>query len=354
MRRSWTNGSNQGNLLCLGIGRDNQLNLEEYYEQYGSRITQESERLFIEDFLYPLLGVKIKHIIPQYPIIDRTGRSRRIDFAYHGQKAKLALEVNGETYHAEGIIPNEMFNDNLFRQNEILRLGYHLVRFSYSQLQAPNWRPIVFDTLRDTFADYAPELLSEYELEPNPIQQEALHALSFFREKRKWDRGVLVMPTGTGKTILSALDARRLGGPVLFLVHRLDILKQSIDAYKRVWPDLSLGILTGEQKENEDACDVLFASKDTLRQPDQLSRFPEKHFRYIVVDEVCSVFDVCLPGVFLLRLRDYSPARYGVKGLRGFATTIPSGLAPLTPSLGPGILEVSEGGRTDPGGRGGV
>ena len=93
------------------------------------------------------------------------------------------------------------------------------------------------------------------------------------------------MPTGTGNTILSALDARRVGGPVLFLVHRLDILKQSIDAFKRVG-QFFLGILTGEQKENEETCDVLFASKDTLRQPDQLSRFPADHFRYIVIDEV--------------------------------------------------------------------
>lgn len=262
------------------------MNLEEYYTEYGSRITQESERLFIEEFLYPLLGSKIERIIPQYVILDRTGRSRRIDFAYHGPRAKLALEVNGETYHAEGIIPNEMFDDNLFRQNEILRLGYHLVRFSYSQLQAPNWRALVADTLRDSFASYAPELLSEYELEPNPIQQEALQALDFFRGERGWNRGVLVMPTGTGKTILSALDARRVGGPVLFLVHRLDILKQSIDAYRRVWPEMQVGILTGEQKENEDICDVLFASKDTLRQPGQLSQFSDDHFHYIVVDEV--------------------------------------------------------------------
>lgn len=262
------------------------MNLDEYKKKYYSKITQESERLFVEEFLYPLLRSKIGEIVPQYPVIDRTGRSRRIDFAYNGPKAKLALEVNGETYHAEGIIPNEMFDDNLFRQNEILRMGYYLVRFSYSQLQSPYWRPLVSDTLRDAFAQYAPELLSEYELEPNALQKEALEALRFSREERGLSRGVLVMPTGTGKTILSAIDARCVGGPVLFLVHRLDILKQSIDAYKRVWPELSVGILTGEQKENEKTCDVLFASKDTLRQPEQLSRFSSEYFRYIVVDEV--------------------------------------------------------------------
>lgn len=260
--------------------------LEDYLDEHKTRLTQASERLFVEEFLYPLLGENIFHVQPQYSILDRTGRSRRIDFAYHGTDAKVALEVNGETYHAEGIIPNEMFDDNLFRQNEILRLGYSLVRFSYSQLQSPNWRDIVASTLRDVFADNAPELLTAYCLEPNQIQLEALESLDFYRETQQWDRGIVIMPTGTGKTILSALDANRVGPPILFLVHRLDILKQSIDAYKKTWPSATIGILTGEQKENEMDCDILFASKDTLRQPQQLQRFSCDHFRYIVVDEV--------------------------------------------------------------------
>lgn len=108
---------------------------------------------------------------------------------------------------------------------------------------------------------YAPELLSEYSLDPNPIQLEALDALDHARRIRGWDRGVVVMPTGTGKTILSALDAKRHGGKVLFLVHRLDILAQSIQA----WGTLREGLLTGEERSNEKNCDVLFASKDTLR-----------------------------------------------------------------------------------------
>ena len=82
------------------------------------------------------------------------------------------------------------------------------------------------------------------------------------------------------------MDARRYGGRALYLVHRLDILKQSIDAYKLAWPDMRVGILTGEVKENEFRCDVLFASKDTLRQPSELALFERDWFSYIVVDEV--------------------------------------------------------------------
>ena len=262
------------------------MTLEEYYQLYGSRITQDSERLFIDDFLYPLLWSNIEQIEPQRPFLDCSGKCRRIDFSYHGRHTKIALEVNGETYHAEGIIPNEMFDDNLFRQNEMLRLGYLLVRYSYNQLQSSHWRPIIKESLRDLFGDAAPELLTKYSLSPLPLQNDVLQALSFFRDTKGRTKGVVVLPTGTGKTVLSAMDSRRHGGRILFLVHRLDILKQSIDAYKFVWPEVRVGILTGEAKENELDCDVLFASKDTLRQPSQLERFQRDWFSYIVVDEV--------------------------------------------------------------------
>ena len=94
------------------------------------------------------------------------------------------------------------------------------------------------------------------------------------------------MPTGTGKTILSALFAKHIGGKVLFLVHRLDILSQSVNAYRMVWPTMRPGHLTGEMRQDELDCDVLFASKDTLRKPAEMMRFGREHFTCIVVDEV--------------------------------------------------------------------
>jgi superfamily II DNA or RNA helicase len=100
--------------------------------------------------------------------------------------------------------------------------------------------------VREVIADAAPELLSDYSLEPTEIQKDALNALDFYRRAKHWRKAVIVMPTGTGKTILSALDAQRVGGRVLFLVHRLDILSQTLDAYKRVWPTMRYGYLTGE------------------------------------------------------------------------------------------------------------
>ena len=60
-----------------------QVSLEEYLTEYSSAIIQNSERLFLSDFLYPLLGPKnIKYVVPQYPFIDSEGRTRRIDWNY--------------------------------------------------------------------------------------------------------------------------------------------------------------------------------------------------------------------------------------------------------------------------------
>ena len=121
--------------------KKDQISLSEYLKGYQKRIQQESEKLFVSECLYPIFGKQnIKHVIPQYPFIDSEGKSRRIDFAVIKDDKKLALEVNGELYHAEGIIPNKIFDDNLFRQNEILNAGYQLLRFSYNQLQSPVWR----------------------------------------------------------------------------------------------------------------------------------------------------------------------------------------------------------------------
>ncbi|UYN85536.1 MAG: DEAD/DEAH box helicase family protein [Cyclobacteriaceae bacterium] len=259
--------------------------LAEYLEIYQKRILQESEKLFVQDFLFPLLGKEnIKYVIPQYPFIDSEGRTRRIDFALVKDGKKLALEVNGETYHAEGIIPNEMFDDNLNRQNEILNAGWHLLRYSFSQLQHPEWRTRVSESLRRVVYRTLPELLSESLIEPNFLQREALNALDFYRNTG-WKKGIIVLPTGTGKTFLSAFDTKKAKGRILFIVHRLDILSQSREAFEKAYPKETLGLLTGDVRENLNAR-ILFASKDTLRNPNVLYEFSPDEFDYIIVDEV--------------------------------------------------------------------
>ena len=284
--------------------------LNEYLEVYSSRITQESEILFVREFLYPILGSeKITNVIPQHPFIDSEGRNRRIDFGIIYEGKKVALEVNGETYHAEGIIPNEMFDDNLNRQNEILNAGWFLLRYSYSQLQSPKRRQQVYDSLFYSLRKNIPVILSQSVIEPNYLQREVLDALHYYR-KQGWKKGIVILPTGTGKTYLSAFDSINSKRRILFIVHRLDILSQSKESFEKVYPNEILGFLSGEVKENVNNSKVLFASKDSLRNPDVLKTFATDEFDYIIIDEVhhgqAPTYQLILeyfnPGVFMLGL----------------------------------------------------
>ena len=259
--------------------------LDEYLSVYGNKILQESEKLFVQDFLFPIFGEEnIKYVIPQYPFIDSEGKTRRIDFGLVYNGKKIALEVNGETYHAEGIIPNENFDDNLNRQNEILNAGWFLLRFSYSQLQSSLWRKKVQRDLILLLRKQIPELLN-FNIIPNYLQGQVLSALDYYR-KQGWKKGVVILPTGTGKTYLSAFDSLNAKGKILFIVHRLDILSQSKEAFEKVYPNEKIGLLTGEEKYNVNNSKILFASKDTLRNVDILQSFKQNEFDYIIVDEV--------------------------------------------------------------------
>lgn len=133
---------------------------------------------------------------------------------------------------------------------------------------------MAFEVNGETY-HYAPELLNDIKIKPNLIQLEVLPQLSNCR-KLGWNKGLVIMPTGTGKTYLSAMDSYQYylenqQAKFLFVVHRLDILTQSRIAYEDVWSNEILGILTGDTKEHIKDCRILFASKDSLCNDDSLN-----------------------------------------------------------------------------------
>lgn len=118
-------------------------------------------------------------------------------------------------------------------------------------------------------------------VEPWPVQIEALRALEQTRIQG-FRRGLVVMATGLGKTLLAAFDSNRPDfRRVLFIAHREEILRQSRDAFRRVRPDGRFGFFLGADKDSE--ADVLFASIQTLHR--HLHRFESDRFDYVVVDE---------------------------------------------------------------------
>lgn len=116
---------------------------------------------------------------------------------------------------------------------------------------------------------------------PWPVQNEALRALGETRIQG-FRRGLVVMATGLGKTLLAAFDSNRPDfRRVLFIAHREEILRQSRDAFRLVRPDGHFGFFLGADKDPE--ADVVFASIQTLHR--HLDRFESDRFDYLVVDE---------------------------------------------------------------------
>lgn len=118
---------------------------------------------------------------------------------------------------------------------------------------------------------------------PTEIQQDALAAL---RETRfqGFQRGLVVLATGLGKTWLAAFDTRQTqAARILFVAHREEILTQAATTFLRIRPQARIGFYTGRQRDSE--VDILCASIQTLGRVQHLQQFLAAHFDYIVVDE---------------------------------------------------------------------
>jgi len=121
------------------------------------------------------------------------------------------------------------------------------------------------------------------DVSPNIVQSDALEILRSERELGL-KKGLIVLATGLGKTILSALDAKQFNAKkLLFVAHREEILKQSIVTYKRVMPQKTMGLYQASNKDT--ASEFIFASIQTLGKRENLSQFNPEHFDYIVIDE---------------------------------------------------------------------
>lgn len=123
-------------------------------------------------------------------------------------------------------------------------------------------------------------------LEPNAMQREALASIAALRAQGE-RRAMVISATGTGKTILSALDVRAFNPErMLYVVHREQILDRAISEYQRVLaaPASDFGKLTGGSKE--EGRKYVFATIQTLSRPDLLESLAADAFDYILIDEV--------------------------------------------------------------------
>ena len=112
----------------------------------------------------------------------------------------------------------------------------------------------------------------------------------------EWENGhlrtLLVLPTGTGKTIVFAsvaADQVRAGDRVLILAHRGELLEQAADKLQR-----STGLVSAVEKAESTCLNswyrVVVGSVQTLQRASRLERFPQNYFGTIIIDEAHHAF----------------------------------------------------------------
>jgi superfamily II DNA or RNA helicase len=123
-------------------------------------------------------------------------------------------------------------------------------------------------------------------MELRPYQREAVEAI-----QQQWSDGrrrtLLVLPTGTGKTIVFcrvAEEVVRTGGRVLILAHRAELLDQAADKLQR-----STGLACAIEKADQTSVGewerITVGSVQTLMRQDRLDKFRPNHYQCVIVDE---------------------------------------------------------------------
>lgn len=124
------------------------------------------------------------------------------------------------------------------------------------------------------------------QIRPNAMQAEALEEIAKVRESGE-SKALVVSATGTGKTILAALDVKAVNPKrVLFVVHREQILDRAIEEFSSVLnlTSFDIGKFVGARKELDRR--FVFATVQSLGTLDKLQQIPRDYFDYILVDEV--------------------------------------------------------------------
>lgn len=174
-----------------------------------------------------------------------------------------------------------------------------------------------------------------FDLRPKHYQQEMLERLASERKHGR-TRNLVVAATGTGKTVVAAFDYRRQaqqeGSPpkLLFIAHRVQILKQALTTFRQVLRDPSFGdLLDGENEPSQH--EHLFATITTVHRRKLVEALGANYWRVVMVDEAhhlpANMFDQFAASVnpsILLGLTA-TPERADGKSLNAYFDSRPDG-----------------------------
>jgi len=162
--------------------------------------------------------------------------------------------------------------------------------------ESPEFEPFTeqdFDRFKRAVNDFRQRVTSGpqffADITPRPFQLRILESLAAARQNNSM-RNLVVAATGTGKTVVSALDYKRFVDEagrkekLLFVVHRKEILQQALGCFRSVMRDQNFGELLIDGIEPQE-WEHVFASVQSLRTRQPWNQLGADHFRFVIVDE---------------------------------------------------------------------
>ncbi|MDR7074396.1 DEAD/DEAH box helicase [Fictibacillus barbaricus] len=129
-----------------------------------------------------------------------------------------------------------------------------------------------------------------FDIQPFFYQKEILDNLEAERLIHKRMKNLVVAATGVGKTVISAFDYKRFraqnkgSARLLFVAHREEILKQSLNTFRAILKDANFGeMLVGNSIPT--SIDHLFVSIQSFNSKKLYERTTEDYYDFIIVDE---------------------------------------------------------------------
>ncbi|MDW7672692.1 MAG: DEAD/DEAH box helicase family protein, partial [Bacillota bacterium] len=252
-----------------------------------------AEDLFMELFCDTFGPEKSASIYIQYPFTDIYGNSRFIDFAIESEDTKIAIEIDGETWHNPTKVSQNKYLDDLLKQNSMVHQKWRVFRWVYQQLQRQPEK--VRDELRTFLGDtplfrepddYLPRQkgriidLQEHRIDLKQHQQEALDNLAAMRRQGE-TIALLYHATGAGKTVTAVSDAKKVGKRTLMLAHTRELVTQAHKTFQKLWPEVDTGLYLGSTRQPH--AHVLCGSIQGVVQ--NLDDFSPDDFGYLIIDE---------------------------------------------------------------------
>lgn len=254
-----------------------------YAKNTGNSGTEEK---FIQLFCDVFGPEKGQYVYLQYPFLDIYGGHRTIDFAMNTTEGRIAIEVDGNTWHDPAKVSDDKYHDDLLKQNSMVHDGWKVYRWTSKQIE------ITPDRVKDelmTFFGVSPKL--SFIDDNMPLQKgetfalkdhqaEALKNLAAMRKDNK-SIAMLYEATGTGKTVTAVSDAKAFGERTLFLAHTKELVYQAYEQFKKLWPVVTIGRFVEDHRETD--AYVLCATIQSIER--NLDEFEPNDFGYLVIDE---------------------------------------------------------------------